>query len=85
MIKNLKTILKKSEILTKIYNKSKRFKLILNKNEPVSIKKNIVENYNRTRKPFVIKSICHAPYTSLFIGIDGKFSDLKVLGVGVIG
>ncbi|MDY0277891.1 MAG: radical SAM protein [Acholeplasma sp.] len=73
MIKNLKTILKKSEILTKIYNKSKRFKLILNKNEPVSIKKNIVENYNRTRKPFVIKSICHAPYTSLLIGIDGKY------------
>lgn len=73
MIKNLKNILKRSKAISKLYNRAQSFKVSLNKRVPITINRNTIKQYNKTRKHIFIKNICHAPFTSLHIGIDGKY------------
>ncbi len=73
MLSKLKNILQKNKLVTLLYNKFNHIKINLNTNSPISLHKHTIKNYNKTRTPIIIKSICNAPFTSLHIGIDGKY------------
>lgn len=63
----------------------KSYLIYASRRKPISISKNTIQEYNRTRTAPQLKYICHAPFTNLFFGYDGKigvccYNRLNILG-----
>lgn len=50
----------------------KSYLVYASRSKPVSLSKNTIQEYNRSRTVHQYKYICHAPFTNLFFGYDGK-------------
>ncbi|MGM0649873.1 MAG: radical SAM protein [Bacteroidota bacterium] len=50
----------------------KSYILYVSGRDPVSLEKKTILGYNRSRKIHKFKHICHAPFTNMYFGLEGK-------------
>nr|MBP7464249.1 hypothetical protein [Bacteroidales bacterium] len=50
----------------------KSYLVYASRSKPVSLSKNTIQEYNQSRTVHQYKYICHAPFSNLFFGYDGK-------------